>query len=1197
MKQLLHKTVLAAAIVAASGAFASASPFPAWNHKAGDPLGRMRKVDNRQRRMPQEISGRARVAAPDFTTPSTDGFQYLYGPDGSQWYATSTYDVELKELEGGFTTERLIKGYSFTIYDSKFNEIGTIHDVVDFKEGETRCAQVMLDVTVTKKFFNYDNNYEVMVSLSMNKADYTVDTRTKVYSLGAAKDGEYDTPLTVIPGYPVDAVNAAIDKWSEDFFITFLTEIQPDPDGDYPEYIDFLAGYKQVMTTYRKAGMNGEATVLHTHEIPMLNLPGDQMSSPMMLCKNVDGKFTAIYAQYEKSLFIDPSGMGGNEDLTPDNNLVIDVYQLPASYSKELEHLSTTRIATLQNDEDDNVLYTFYGIGNLLYDRDVDYEHFSTDGRPSFIVSVDEYLISDDDNYNSSYYVYDADGNRTNTIARNTFNYVALSDLPGHEPQMMFIHTLDDMTFEFVDVYSCRQVMEIDQMYKDFTLSTSVDRVATADGYRYAIAFGNGIVDDNDDLFAPVGWFDMNGEMIRTDMIPMGQGVELVQPYISGDALSPYVFNTDGKIEYMLLVKRRVDGNDAGLREELVISTVEDGAIHTFLPDENKGVISTVYLIGGNDPQLILAYANDNRCIADAYALPFTCFAGGNGTEKDPYLIATAGDLQLMHRNPNAHYRLSADIDCGGISVARTDDFTGSLDGGGYTISNLALYGADNNALFGMSQEATFKNLNFYNCSMAPEGFGESALLASTAINCRFDNVHVRRLNVNSGNFTGTYGSIAGRVWMNSVISECEVTGADINIPASENAGGIAGEIRTGSVLRSCAFMGSMTTDNTLGGIVGTTSTGDETITNCHVDANLKAKHTVGGIVGFLDRSKVSQNYVEGTIEVTEPSKWTKALSAGGIAGELQGDWEGNANVPVTKNLVGVSSIIFPELDITPDYPHQLATVHRVVGRTSYNAEPEILDYDQDDKPIYKDEVVYEQGILENLVLSDLACIDADFDGKSMEGTSIDKYEIDTDMLEEKLGFAYGTKADAPWNLMAWYDYDPSLYYENMLYIPCQKLTVEKGETFDIELVLLTRMPMTEDEVLGAFMCEYNEDLLELTGDMTFDGKKMTIGMHAIEKGRARFTASLMSGTASCQIAITENEVGAVEGIGSDSGMLAYSNGRLTAEGCQITVTDISGKTLMSGHDSIDATSLASGVYVATARNAEGVTTAIKFAR
>ena len=73
-------------------------------------------------------------------------------------------------------------------------------------------------------------------------------------------------------------------------------------------------------------------------------------------------------------------------------------------------------------------------------------------------------------------------------------------------------------------------------------------------------------------------------------------------------------------------------------------------------------------------------------------------FAGGSGTAVDPDLICNSAQLALVANNLNGHYRLIDDIDMTGVAWTPiafgtfTDDsllFNGTIDGGGFSISNL----------------------------------------------------------------------------------------------------------------------------------------------------------------------------------------------------------------------------------------------------------------------------------------------------------------------------------------------------------------------------------------------------------------------------------------------------------------------------------------------------------------------------
>ena len=125
-------------------------------------------------------------------------------------------------------------------------------------------------------------------------------------------------------------------------------------------------------------------------------------------------------------------------------------------------------------------------------------------------------------------------------------------------------------------------------------------------------------------------------------------------------------------------------------------------------------------------------------------------FAGGTGTETDPYQIANADQLKNLADQVNAgsaqyataHYALTGNIDLAGsrFSSANTrigyadsfrdasnHGFRGTFDGGGFTIKNVKLdlstltskNGMYTAGLFGATQGATIKNLNLQTVTLS----------------------------------------------------------------------------------------------------------------------------------------------------------------------------------------------------------------------------------------------------------------------------------------------------------------------------------------------------------------------------------------------------------------------------------------------------------------------------------------------
>jgi len=144
----------------------------------------------------------------------------------------------------------------------------------------------------------------------------------------------------------------------------------------------------------------------------------------------------------------------------------------------------------------------------------------------------------------------------------------------------------------------------------------------------------------------------------------------------------------------------------------------------TFVPNSNYAVDSL--LIDGiysPDSIAVGSYTFNNVMANHTIRVTFklTCFCGGNGSGKSPYLICTAGQLDSMRLCQNACYKLANNIDLtaylasGGFGYTKwgaagwepigtsSNPFVGRLNGAGYKIIGLWINrpSTDNVGLFG----------------------------------------------------------------------------------------------------------------------------------------------------------------------------------------------------------------------------------------------------------------------------------------------------------------------------------------------------------------------------------------------------------------------------------------------------------------------------------------------------------------
>ena len=1131
----------------------------------------------------------ARVAAADKVLPSAESVTYLLAPDGSVWYATVHLDTETVDLPGGMATEDIINGWEITVYDNLFNEVGKVKDTYALAGGETKIASVQVDMTLTQKFFNTDTKYEMIVSVFCNTESYENNSHSLVYSLGGATDesGNSET-VAEFDGYVVDSDNFAVDKFSENYLITFMDELRPASADDYETYDEFLDAYKMKLTTYTKAGWNkGPAPVLEV-EIGLNYLPGDGVTAPFfMITRTADGKPAFVTSRYEKGYF------ANNLDFTdttpsPDNHLLIDVYTMKSVTASTAEkQWSTTIGMELPADGD---IAKYYGIGQFAFTDDVNFTDYTANGEPAFIVTVSDLPAADPDNPIPSFYVYDAAGERKMTIAEQTEAYFILSDVKGENKQAMFVKQDDNgYLFDIVDVVTGQQVVEIPTTLDGHGLTTAFDRVSVGGKTYYVSSLSDHIEDGDGVTYELVGWINADGTLDHVDRLNLGPDVMYAQVNINAYVLDPYLFDTDADMEYMALVKRSRNDGTTATDEVLLVADAKSAPIFEAAPSEEYGVLGNISVFNvDTTPTLYMLYCKDYSTYTQhLYKLPLSKFAGGQGTAEDPYLVSTIADLQQIKGNPSACYKVVNDIDASGFEFAPIATFSGSLDGDGHTISNLSVSSAYNQAIFSTTEPgAKIGNIIFGNPALdLTDDASTAAVVVAVGMGVTIDNVQVYGLKASGEAFDGDFGSIAGMVSNESAVTGCFVAGADINLPEA-SVGGVVNELRTSSSVKASAFNGVVNAGSTVGGIVATGGTGFS-VEDCHVDADIVAKNTVGGVVGMSTRGSVNRNVVEGTIEANQPGMWT-SIGLGGVVGMLAQDYneyEEGAEIPkvVSNNIVALASMAVPATG-EPEFPNQHDTAHRIVGYSSANTEPEVIGYDDDFNPIYSDQPAPDdKGLADNYVIGSLARVNeaiAD-DPATTEGKSLSDDEFGREFLEG-LGYVYGTETAAPWSELA--ISTPYLHFEQKIFLPQTEFAVSVGETFTVNIDILSRGEIDPEELMGDFLCDYDEQLIEM-GDMGLEGNVLSLGFTCLKEGVSDITIGLMGSSAKVKVYGTS---GIASVAGDTASAISFDGEYVVCAASEIAIYNLAGVKVAAGFSRAGVRDLAKGVYVVSAISADG---------
>lgn len=224
-------------------------------------------------------------------------------------------------------------------------------------------------------------------------------------------------------------------------------------------------------------------------------------------------------------------------------------------------------------------------------------------------------------------------------------------------------------------------------------------------------------------------------------------------------------------------------------------------------------------------------------------------FEAGNGTETDPYIIATAAQLDEVRNFPSACFELSKDIDLSSYLNSNSSgwtpikDFAGKFDGKKHTIKGLWI------SLSSISNVGLFANIQSSN---------KRASVSNLFVN-------ISKKGITGGS---RVGGICGSL-SNGNIENCMVTG---DISGYQYVGGIVGvggewnnDI---SSISQCASSGNIiATDGKVGGILGYRY-GSCSIENCYSIANVKAEGSYSSSAYGIGYS-AENCYFAGTISDT----------------------------------------------------------------------------------------------------------------------------------------------------------------------------------------------------------------------------------------------------------------------------------------------------------------------------------------
>ncbi len=297
-----------------------------------------------------------------------------------------------------------------------------------------------------------------------------------------------------------------------------------------------------------------------------------------------------------------------------------------------------------------------------------------------------------------------------------------------------------------------------------------------------------------------------------------------------------------------------------------------------------------------------------------------TEFAGGSGTQTDPYLIATKEHLNNVRNYLGAYFKMIATVEFTNADFAedgvfyndgkgwepigsnKENAFTGTFDGNNFTIKNLYVKAEEKSTvfagLFGYIDNGTVENLGLINLQVSAISTDMRDHLANTYAggisgfnkNGTITNCYISgKVNIDSPQAAAYVGGIVAYNY-DGKISNCYNKGAVSATSAKaflNRAGGIVGSNTSDGIITNCYNMGSVKACYSesldyAGGIAGSSS---GTITGCYnkIDKFMNidiVAYYAGGIVGN-NTGTISNCYNTGDI--------SGKSTAGGISGKNEG--------------------------------------------------------------------------------------------------------------------------------------------------------------------------------------------------------------------------------------------------------------------------------------------------------------------
>jgi len=352
--------------------------------------------------------------------------------------------------------------------------------------------------------------------------------------------------------------------------------------------------------------------------------------------------------------------------------------------------------------------------------------------------------------------------------------------------------------------------------------------------------------------------FDANGPVLSSPTV--ADGTVYVGSYDDESNNALYAVNTaSGEQEWNLEIEDRIWSSP----------TVADGVVYIGSFD------NSLYAIDTTDGDEIWSFETDQSVFSSPTVVDETVYVGSQ--DNSVYAIDTADGEEIWSFETGGDIRSSPTVVDGILFVGSFDNslYAINIDGDGSSDGSRVTLGTLGHHHEWAKADDPIKIEDWYDLDAMREELNSDYVLANDLDEdtagyddlvadpeSGFNPIDNTSAEVFTGNFDG---------------NGHEISNLRINRPDQDNIG-VFGVIGDGAVIENVGLTNvTVVGGNTVGGLVGTNSFGDETISNSYVTGEVTGKTDVGGLVGSIGIGTIEDSY--STADVTGETQ------VGGLAG------------------------------------------------------------------------------------------------------------------------------------------------------------------------------------------------------------------------------------------------------------------------------------------------------------------------